>query len=67
MTVITCVIASDKYIPPFVIFDAKQLNMEWRNGEIVGTVYGLSNKGWIDSGLFGGWLEEHFLAHAVDA
>jgi len=34
---------------------------------MVKSVYGLSNKGWIDSGLFGGWLEEHFLAHAVDA
>ena len=35
-------------IPPFVIFDA--LNMDC---------------GWTNRGLFFGWLEEHFLAHAV--
>jgi len=64
ITVITCVSASDQCIPPFVIFDAKQLR---RNGEIVGTTYGLSDKGWVDSELFRGWLEEHYLAHAVGA
>ena len=67
VTVITCVSASGQCIPPFVIFDAKRLNMDWRNGEIVGTAYGLSDKGWVDSELFRGWLEEHFLAHAVGA
>jgi len=41
--------------------------MDWRNDEIVGTTYRLSNKGWVDSELFRGWLEEHFLAHAVGA
>ena len=41
--------------------------MDWRNDEIVGTAYGLSDKGWVDSELFRGWLEEHFLAHAVGA
>ena len=62
---ITCVSASSQCIPPFVIFDAKRLSMDWRNYEIVGTSYGLSDKGWVDSELFRGWLEEHFLAHAV--
>ena len=55
--VIVCVSASGQCIPPFVIFDAKQLNMEWRNGD----------KGWVDSELFRGWLVEHFLVHAVGA
>jgi len=32
-----------------VIFDAKQLNIEWKSGEIVGTTYGLSDNGWVDS------------------
>ena len=41
--------------------------MEWRKNEVVGTTYGLSTKGWVDSELFRGWLSEHFLAHAVGA
>jgi hypothetical protein len=54
-------------IPPFVIFDAKQLNHLWTKGEVSGTRYGLSDSGWTDRGLFFGWLEEHFIVHAVPA
>ena len=43
--IIECVNASGQCIPPFVVFDAKRLNMEWRNDEVVGTAYGLSAKG----------------------
>ena len=64
---IACVSASGQCIPLFVIFDAKRLNMEWRNDEFVGTAYGLSANGWVDSELFKGWLSEHFIAHAVGA
>ena len=53
-------------IPPFVIFNAKQLNILWTRGEVAGTLYGVSDSGWTDMGLFG-WLEEHFLAHTVSA
>jgi len=67
LTVIACVSASGQYIPPFVIFDAKNLNMKWRNGEVVGTSYGLSSNGWVDSELFRDWLSDHFLAHVVGA
>ena len=65
--VVVCVSASGQCIPPFVIFDAKWLNMEWRKDEVVGTVYGLSTKGWVDSELFRGWLVENFLIHAIGA
>jgi len=57
LTVIACVSASGQCIPPFVIFDAKRLNIEWRNGEVVGMLYGLSSNGWVDSELFRGWLQ----------
>ena len=43
-----------------VIFDAKKLNHAWTEHEIPGTKYGLSDKGWIDTDLFEGWLVEHF-------
>ena len=58
ITVIGCVSATGHAVPPFVIWDAKSMNKEWTNGEIPGTTYGLSNKGWVDSELFGGgwWI-----------
>ena len=49
VTVIACVSASGHAIPPFVIFDAKRLNMDWTNGEVPGTRYGLSSTGWVDT------------------
>ena len=45
VTVIAYVSATGQALPPFVIFDVKSLNMEWRKGEIPGTTY---DKGWVD-------------------
>ena len=45
VTVIACVSATGHTLPPFVIFDAKSLNMEWTRGEVAGTRYGLSSTG----------------------
>jgi hypothetical protein len=36
-------------------------------GEVSGTTYGMSAKGWVDSELFRGWLTDHFLKFAVAA
>ena len=47
-----CVSASGQAVPPYVIFDTKQLNHAWTEGEVPGTRYGLSNKGWTDNALF---------------
>ena len=46
-TVIGCVSAAGQALPPFVIFDAKSLNMDWTIGQVVGTTYGLSDNGWV--------------------
>ena len=67
ITVIGCVSASGHAIPPFVIFDAKSLNKEWTKGEVPGSTYGMSSKGWVDTELFQGWLTDHFLQFAVGA
>ena len=67
ITVIGCVSASGQAIPPFVIFDCKRLNKQWTYGEVNGTTYGMSAKGWVDSELFHGWLTDHFLQFAVAA
>ena len=40
------------------------LKMELTIGEVPGTVYGLSKKGWIDGELFDLRFNKHFLAHA---
>ena len=65
ITVVACVSASGQAIPFYVIFDTKQLNHAWTKGEVPGTRYGLSNKGWIDNVVFKDWLENHFIKHAV--
>ena len=65
ITVLGCANAVGQPQPPFVIFDAKQLNPRWTRGEVPGTRYGLSSNGWTDQVLFKGWLVEHFITHAV--
>ena len=67
ITVIGCVNAGGSHMPPFVIFDAKNLNHAWTTGEVPGTTYGTSQKGWVDTELFKGWLTNHFLQFAVSA
>jgi len=51
-------------LPPFVIFDAKNLNLDWTLGEVPGAMYGLNENGWIDMVLFKEWFYRHFLRHA---
>ena len=65
VTVVACASATGQAIPPYVIFDAKQLNPAWFKGEVPGTRYGLSDSGWIDRELFHLWLSKHFLTHAI--
>ena len=62
ITVPGCCSGTGQVLPPFVIFDAKQLNHLWTCGEVNGTRYGLSESGWTDQGLFLGWLKEHFFS-----
>ena len=51
--------------PPFIIFDRKNLKPEMTEGEVPGSMYGLSNKGWIDSELFNLWFTHHFSSGTV--
>ena len=50
-----------------MIFDAAKLNALWTKGEVPGTRYGVSSRGWVDQQLFQGWLVEHFLQHCVSS
>ena len=62
-TVVGCVNATGFCLPPMVIIDRKRLNPAITKGEVPGTLYGLSAKGWMDQGLFNLWFKEHFLKH----
>ena len=60
ITVVGCASASGQVIPPYIIFDTATLNVAWTEGEVPGTTYGLSKKGWIDTELFYHWLKNIF-------
>ena len=64
ITVVACVNAAGSAMPPMVILDRKTLPPRFTDGEIPGTGYGLSAKGWIDQELFDGWFTDHFLKYA---
>ena len=64
LTVVACVSAGGFCIPPMVILDRKTLHPDMTIGELPGTIYGLSSKGWIDSELFKMWFNDHFLRYA---
>ena len=64
LTVLACCSAAGYAIPPFVIFDRKALNPKLTEGEVPGTLYGLSHNGWINSELFFHWFLRHFLDFA---
>ena len=64
ITVVACISTSGNYIPPMVIWDRKSLKQEWTTGEVAGTLYGMSTKGWMDMSLFEKWFIWHFLWYA---
>ena len=64
ITVVAYASALGSVMPPMVILDRKTLPPQFTEGEIPGTTYGLSAKGWIDQELFDGWFATHFLKHA---
>ncbi len=64
ITVLAACNAAGYVIPPFVIYDRKCLKPEMYEGEVAGTMYGLSDNGWITSELFNLWFVHHFLPHA---
>ena len=63
ITVVGCVSAAGQSLPPMIILDRKTLNPVLAEGEIPGTLYGLSSKGWMDGILFEHWFSRHFLRY----
>ena len=62
ITVVVSVSATGNTISPFVIFDAKNVNLKWTRSEVPSTTYAADSSGWIDTNLFKQWLCKHFLS-----
>ena len=65
ITVICCGSVTGQIVLPFVIFAAKQQNPLCMHGEVSGSRYAVSHKGWVDQELFYCWLKDHLLLNAV--
>lgn len=63
VTVLACTNAAGQYIPPYIIFDRVTWNAKLAEGEIPGSLYGLSRSGWMNSELFYSWFSSHFLKY----
>lgn len=50
-----------------VVFSGKKFNHILSEGEIPGTLYSMSDSGWMDQDLFFDWFANHFLQHAVSS
>ncbi len=61
ITVLCYSSAAGRCIPPLIILKRKALNSALVEGELPGTMYGLSS---LDGELFQNWFEHHFLADA---
>jgi len=64
VTVVACVSAAGFSLPSMVVWDWKNLAPELAVGEVPGSIYGLSSKGWINHELFDVWFSNHFLHYA---
>lgn len=65
ITVLGCVNTIGQSIPTMLIFEGEYLNYPWTVGEVQGTYYGMSGKGWTDQELFRHLLKDHFLPYQV--
>ena len=64
ITAVGCVNAAGQAIPPMVVWDRKTMAPKLAEGEVPGTIYGMSPKGWMDQDLFDLWFTHHFLRYA---
>ena len=63
--VLACASAAGYTLPPLVIFSRKALNPNLTVGEVPGTMYGLTDSGWMDREVLDNWFTHHFLAHVT--
>ena len=64
VSIAACVSAAGQSLPPYIIWRRKTLSPDLTIGELPGTEYGLSDKGWMNSVLFHSWFRKIFLRYA---
>ena len=64
VSIAACVSASGQSLPPYIIWKRKTMPPVMATGELPGTEYGLSEKGWMNSTLFNAWFRKIFLRYA---
>ena len=64
ITVLACTCPAGYAIPPFIIFARESYHPHLSRGEVPGTLYGFSPKGWMTQELFYQWFKQHFLKYA---
>lgn len=57
--------AAGYHLPPLLIFKRKTLPMSVLDNEIPGSMYCLSDSGWMDGETFDNWFSKHFPVHLV--
>ena len=67
ITVLACTSAAGYAIPPFIIFGRNTYHPHLSNGEVPGTMYGMTPKGWMTQKLFFEWFKQHFLKYIPSA
>ena len=67
ITILACANAAGTTLPQMVIFDRQRFNLEWSQGEIPNTLYGMSQKGWTDQELFSYWMTDLFVKNIPPA
>ena len=60
-TVLFCGNAAGEYLPPYVIYKAKNIYSSWLTGGPPGTVYNVTASGWMEDYVFESWLIDKFI------
>ena len=62
ITVLTACSAAGDILPPFILYKGKNLYQRWLMGGPVGSFYGVSESGWMDSINFLSWFHNQFMS-----
>ena len=61
VSVMFCASASGNLLPPYVVYQGKNLYDDWCVGGVKDSVYACTSSGWFDSWTFADWFKRSFL------
>ena len=62
VTVIGCGNAAGEMLPPYIVYAAKNLRLNWMENGPEGAWYNVTDEGWMTSHCFLDWFKNHFIA-----